>query len=42
MLPAESFLVSAEEPGLQIRILTEDDRWQELRLALRSGEGAAE
>jgi len=42
VLPAGSFLVYWEEPGLQIRILTEDGRWQELRLALRSGEGAAE
>ena len=42
VLPAGSFLVNWEEPGLQIRILTEDGRWQELRLALRSEEGAAE
>lgn len=41
VLPAESLLVDWEEPGLQIRVLTEDGRWQELRLALRSGEGAA-
>ena len=37
VMPAGSLLVYAEEPGLQIRILTEDDRWQELRLSLRSG-----
>jgi len=42
VLPAGSLLVDEEEPGLQIRILTEDGRWQELRLSLRSGEGAAE
>ena len=41
VLPSGSFLVAAVEPGLQIRILTEDGCWQELRLALRSGEGAA-
>ena len=41
VLPAGSFLVYREEPGLQIRILTEDGCWQELRLSLRSGEGAA-
>ena len=38
VLPLEGFLVYPEEPGLQVRILTEDGRWQELRLALRSGE----
>ena len=42
VLPAGGFLVYPEEPGLQIRILTEDGTWQELRLVLRSGEGAAE
>ena len=42
VLPAGSLLVYEEEPGLQIRILTEDGLWQELRLAPRSGEGAAE
>lgn len=41
VLPAGSFLVYWEEPGLQIRLLTEDGCWQELRLSLRSGEEAA-
>ena len=38
VLPLGGFLVYPEEPGLQVRLLTEDGRWQELRLALRSGE----
>lgn len=37
VMPAGSLLIDEEEPGLQIRILTEDDQWQELRLSLRSG-----
>lgn len=42
VLPAGSLLIYEEEPGLQIRILdAEGERWQELRLYLRSGREAA-
>ena len=37
VMPAGSLLIDQKEPGLQIRILTEDDQWQELWLSLRSG-----
>jgi len=38
ILPAGSLLVEREEPGLVLRILTEDGQWQDVRLHLRSGE----
>jgi len=41
VLPAGGLLIYEEEPGLQIRILdAAGEQWQELRLHLRSGEGA--
>jgi len=36
VIAAGGMLIYPEEPGLQIRVLTEDGQWQELRLHLRS------
>lgn len=41
VLPAESLLIEEETPGLRLRVLTEDEQWQDVRLYLRSREGAA-
>ena len=41
ILPAQNLLVEQAESGLVLRIMTENEVWQELRLTLRSREGAA-
>ena len=41
ILPARELSVEQQDSCLVLRILTEDEVWQELRLTLRSREGAA-
>lgn len=41
ILPAQDLLVEQEESTLVLRVMTENEVWQELRLTLRSREGAA-
>lgn len=41
ILPAKNLLIDKENPGLRIRILTEQEAWEELFLTLRSGKEAA-